>query len=80
VVGDGRRRYFPVEFGLAAFGPGVEAFPVVVGIVEIEAERALQFEPLQKLGFQAGLNGRIASRAAARSPVRTSFGFREHVE
>jgi hypothetical protein len=46
VVGDGRRRYFPVEFGLAAFGPGVVAFPVVVGIIEIAAERALQFEAL----------------------------------
>jgi hypothetical protein len=72
-VGDGRRRYFPVEFGLRAFGPGVEAFAMVVGVVEVAAERALQFEALQERGFQGGLSDRIAPRRAiARFPIGTS--------
>ena len=45
-MGDGRRRYFPVEFGFAAFGPGVEAFTTDEGFVEVAAERALQSEHL----------------------------------
>ena len=45
----------PRTFGLTAFGPGVVAFAVVVGVVEVAAERALQFEALQDRSFLKGV-------------------------
>ena len=77
-VGDGRRRYFPVEFGFAAFGPGVEAFAVVVGVVEVAAERALQYEPLQDRGFQ--VRGKRLGRGEEIDSVTATMRTKDHID
>jgi len=42
----GNQAVLPAEFGLAVLGSVVGVFPVIVSVVGVAAERALQFEPL----------------------------------
>ena len=68
----------PRTFGLAAFGPGVEAFPEVEGVIDVAAERALQCEPLQERGFQGG--GKRPGRGEEIDSVTATKRTEDHID
>ena len=68
----------PAGSGLAGFGPGVEAFPVVVGIIEVATERALQYEPLQERGFKGG--GKQPDRGEEIDSVTATMRTEDHID
>jgi hypothetical protein len=47
-----RRGSLSSELGLPVLDPGVEALAVIVGVIELAAERPLEFEPILERGLE----------------------------